>query len=315
MNCDYECVFDRLKEAKKRASDSFSSKRSCPPSPKPLKPSICSQKSQNSHKSKCSRTSSCEKVDRKSSQKCSSVNFKECPTPKSNCSSRERIFIELEGTAVSNDNKNENELQKWSKTMTEIKAVSEPCSNFCQQQDMKRPAELPCKQNQKHVHCVTRERFPCCDDDESPFASDDDDGEMCERKRKVRRGFPCCCAKKNDESSLNIRAHSSMGSICPENAKKCQTEADDFKKAQIYYRKALENEKKRQKLYSRRARMTSRCANMKSHQNSKLSEKDRAKLEEKYRKAKAQYRQRRKKMEEKARKSLEKELKKSKVEC
>jgi hypothetical protein len=291
----------------------------------------CSDKSKKSLKSKCSQSNSCVKIEEKLSKKSNcpqenscekvvknslqarpSVNFKDVPKVQptnSNCSMSKQFFSDLEGT-VGKDNKNDS--KNWSKTMTEINAVSDPCLNSCEQEKDIKP---PTIYTQKHVHCVTEEKFPCCDDDESPFASDDEDEICVNKKKKGRRGFPCCCAKRTVESSLNISANSTA-SIHPENTKKCQTEAEDFRRAQEYYRKALENEKKRQKLYSRRARMSSRCGNVKKFQaNSKLSEKDRVKLEEKYRKAKAQYRLRRKKMEEKATKSLQKELKKSQVDC
>lgn len=203
--------------------------------------------------------------------------------------------------------------------MTEIesasKCVAPPCP--C-------PPEPPCGSTPKkscgkpapcatpHAHCVTKEKFPCCDDDESPFNSEDED--EC-KKKSEKRGFPLCCLKKPAvESSANIKVASAT-SMCPENAKKCQTAADDFKLAQEYYKKALANEKKRQKLYSRQnVRVSSRCANMRA-QYEKLSEKEREKVEAEYKKAKTIYRQRRKKMEAKALKSLDKELKKIKAEC
>lgn len=280
IGCDYQSAFDKLSKPKCR---------------NPSAQSNCSQKS-------CCDKNKPSKDNRKPS---TNVSFKRDSASSNQCSQNkcgqgsEEVYL---NPAETDDAKRLS--KQWSKTMDEMRRVSQcmviepPCEKTPKCPKKKKSCQ------DDHIHCVTEDNYPCCNDDSSPFTSDDEE----EDAKPKKKGF-LCCAKNAEPSSTNVPKMRRADSFCPPNVKKIQTTEEDFKAAQVFYKQALEVEKKRQKLYSRqKVQMSSRCANMRNEFD-KLSPKEREKLNIEYKKAKKMYRQRRRMMEEKATKSLEKEIK------
>lgn len=186
-----------------------------------------------------------------------------------------------------------------------------------------------------HVHCVTKDKYPCCDQD-----SDDEMPDMLSKKGEASGRSSCfpsperplppkrksnlfakccpCCVKK---PKVKAGKGSRPSSRDPRNAKRTQTSPEDFKLAKKCLKAAMAKQKVRQKMYGINKKAHGKadallsCADMRGGDaEGDLCEDDESKQkrEDEYKIARAKYREKRKKLELKINKALENEEKKRK---
>lgn len=190
-----------------------------------------------------------------------------------------------------------------------------PCckvASSCEINKCRKPSKP--KECEEHQHCVTKEKYPCCD-------HDSDEEEPC---RPPKKGFfgkccPCCVSTKAPVSKCQqLEEESRPCSSDPYQNRRTQTTTEDFQVAKKAFKEAMIEERKRQKMYGKKAmKDTNECTGgeQAKPKRKKCKLTDKEKNEAKYRLARDKYRQRRKKMEQSINKQLEREMKKRQKDC
>lgn len=189
-----------------------------------------------------------------------------------------------------------------------------------------------------HRHCVSSDKYPCCDQDSDDEINEKVEVEVAENKCKSKRstkkrksrnsskakkpakkGFfaSCCsCLIKKSKPVPCPDPMSRPSSNCG-NGKTTQTSADDFKRAKKCLKMSIEQEKRRLKMYRRNKKKPIdkfEC----TREEPKMcidgvevepSQRDLMKKEADYKKTREKYLEKRQKMEKKISKALAKEAK------
>ncbi|CRL03459.1 CLUMA_CG016470, isoform A [Clunio marinus] len=187
------------------------------------------------------------------------------------------------------------------------------CGNSSQQSVVKKISEEVCVKpkcrSPEHVHCVTKDGFPCCDhDSESESDEFGQSEEECYPKPSMKAS-----ASKRPKSRPSCDPCGEGKDKATSASKRTQTTDSDFKKAKKTMKKAIKEEKARQKRYGGNKRFGgNQCARDKDTDDDCLNKTDadireKKKREDEYKKARQRYHLQRKNLISKINKSLEKE--------